>query len=90
MAVSPWNESRYTYAVGQLLIGNNPISKIEVVSALNSFNLARYMYEYHAPTRTEKYNPKVYLGAVQGVAGYWISDENSGLTSGQKSGSWPF
>ncbi len=74
MTVSPWNEQIYKYSAGQLLVGSNPISNIEIVSSLNSFNLAHYMYEFHYPTRLEKHNPKVYLGTIQTVATTWNGD----------------
>ncbi|HBD06423.1 MAG TPA: hypothetical protein DCY93_03320, partial [Firmicutes bacterium] len=61
----PWNDSRYNYSVGQLLIGSNPISKLEVVSALNSFNLAIYQYHFNYTACPARYNPKVYLSAIQ-------------------------
>ncbi len=95
MTVSPWNDKIYTYTSGQLLVGSNPISKIEIVSSLNSFNIARYMYEFHYPTRLEKHNPKVYLGTVQSVAVTWNGDTQDPQkvdpewvsADGQKSGS---
>ncbi len=95
LAISPWNDSNYTFSVLQLNLGNNFTTKLEIVSALNSFNLAHTMYGYNYQDRPEKYNPKVYLSAVQSVAYQWIYDNNLGRKTGleilpdgaQKSGS---
>ncbi len=72
--LSPWNDAGYSYCILQLNIGYNPISKLEIVSALNSFNLAVAMFYHRYDNRTAKYNPKAYLGAVQTFAGQWNSE----------------
>jgi len=97
MSMNPWINPDCTYVIIQLLIGSNSLSKLEVVSALNSFNLGHEMYAYYCYTRTEKYNPKVYLGAVQSMSTDWNLDEQDPTkvdekwaSNGQeKSGSWP-
>jgi len=94
---NPWINPDYTFSVYQLLLGNNSLSKVEIVSALNSFNLAFRMFHYSYPNCPEKYNPKVYLGAVQSASINWNYDyqkpQKTGLPNlvpGQeKSGSWP-
>ncbi len=75
MSLNPWVNPDCTYVIIQLLMGSNSISKLEIVSALNSFNLAHEMYAYYCYTRTEKYNPKVYLGSVQTTSDDWNLDE---------------
>jgi len=98
LAISPWNDPRGPYTVGMVNLGNNPISLLVIVSSLNSFNIARAMYGYNYPTYTSKYNPKVYLSAVQGVATDWDKDsqdptkvdEKWASNGVQKSGSWPY
>ncbi len=97
LTLSSWNNPDYTYSVGQLSLGTNPNSRLEVVSLLNFFNLGRWMYHFNYPVCPTKYNSKVYLGAVQSVAFQWNHDNNLGLKNGlgdllggvEKSGSWP-
>jgi len=100
--LSLWNnDSAKAYAVAQINLGNNPLSKAEIVSALNSFNLTIYLYHYNYPFSTGTYNPKVYLSTIQTTAKNWLYDNNPGLkdlpnlpgnadgSSYEKSGSWP-
>ncbi len=83
-ALSPWIDGAYYSSVIQLLLGSNPLSKLEVVSALNSFNLGRWEYHFNQSVYPPKYNPKVYLSAVQSVGYAWNTDNNSGLSGEQK------
>jgi len=87
--LSPWNEAGYEYSVLQLNLGNNPNSLLEIVSLINVPNLGRAILYYNYTNCLEKYNPKVYLGAVQSVAYRWNSDRPNGQNWGEKSGSWP-
>ncbi len=95
--LSPWNHPRVLYSVVMINLGSNPNSSLEIVSALNSFNLGYSQYQYNQPACTPKYNPKVYLGTVQTMSNQWNYDDNSGLKDlpqnlgpdSQKSGSWP-
>ncbi len=97
MALCPWNDSNHIYSSTQLNLGNNPISSLEVVSALNSFNIAWDEYYYSYTNCIQKYNPKVYLGAVQSASTNWNFDQQNGQINGlgnlpggyEKSGSWP-
>ncbi len=92
-----WINPNSTYMLLQLILGSNPSSKLEVVSALNSFNISDRMLQYYHASFYEKYNPKIYLGAVQSVAEKWNQDLQTGQTNGlpnldpgqEKSGSWP-
>ncbi|HBD06175.1 MAG TPA: hypothetical protein DCY93_02045 [Firmicutes bacterium] len=90
-ALRPWDNKKFTYAFAQLNLGSNPISNLEIVSSLNSFNLAYGMYYYGADTYVQKYNPKVYLSAVQSVTKQWNYDpenaEKMGQSGSDKSGS---
>ncbi len=86
--ISPWLDDKYKYCLGMLNLGNNFIGKLEIVSALNSLNLAYCQYHYYYINCAEKYNPKVYLSAVLTYAEFWNSDTNSGLSADQKSGSF--
>ncbi len=92
-AISPWNDSRNTYSVLMINLGNNFISKLEIVSALNSFNIGRWEYYYADSNCPQKYNPKVYFGTIQTLGNSWNSDSDSArkgpLQGGEKSGSWP-
>ncbi len=88
-AFSPWNDTSKVYSALQLYLGTNPISLLEVVSSLNSFNIADGMYHYDKGNRTAKYNPKVYLGTVQTTSTVWNSDRQNPLGDPEKSGSWP-
>jgi len=97
IALSPWKGDNSIYEYSAINLGNNPNSLIEIVSALNSFNLTWDQYHFNAYNCLSKYNPKVYIGAVQSVAFEWNFDNNSGLLNlpnlplgdPQKSGSWP-
>jgi len=93
MAIAPYKENYSKYEMANINLGNNFISLLEIVSSLNFFNLARANYHYNYPNCLEKYNPKVYIGAVQSAALNWnfdrdLSRENLGQGN-QKSGSWP-
>ena len=76
--LSTWNESQ-AYALGQMNLGYNPLSKIEVVSSLNLFNQGRGMYYYTLSNCTERYYPKVYLGTTQTIAYAWNYDHQTGI-----------
>ncbi len=89
ISMNPWNGDGNMYSPITINVGSNPLTKIEIVSALNSFNLTYAMYEYYTGNRPAKYNPKVYLSAVQSVANRWNFDTQNGQNWDQKSGSWP-
>ncbi len=82
IGLSPWLGDRSIYEFCTINKGNNPLSKIEIVSALNSFNLTWDQYHYNSNNCPQKYNPKVYLGTVQSVALYWLYDWQTGQTNG--------
>ncbi len=93
MGLSSWANSSSTYSILQLTIGSNPNSKLEIVSALNTFKLAVDLLFYRTAECYSKYNPKVYLGAIQTTAKNWNLDWENGdahpLGNPDKSGSWP-
>ncbi len=86
-----WNNESDKYASEPILLGNNPINALEVVSMLNISNLAQCMFHFNRNYSTGKYSPKVHLGTIQGISTGWLFDNNSGLKSElrdpQKSGS---
>ncbi|HBD06379.1 MAG TPA: hypothetical protein DCY93_03100 [Firmicutes bacterium] len=96
MSFGPWNYESQNYALGQINLGSNPLSKVEIVSVLNSFNYATFSWWYDAPYATPKYNPKVYMSTVQSVSKSWLYDYQTGQTNGlgrlpeggEKSGSY--
>ncbi len=92
MALSSWNDKNYTYTICAINLGSNPIGSLEIVSSLNSFNLARYQYHFNYPYCTQKYNPKVYFGTIQTTSTEWLYDNDparKNLAQGsEKSGSW--
>ena len=57
-----------------MYLGYNPLSKIEIVSGLNVFNYASGSLAYNSGNRTQKYNPKVYIGTSQTIAYAWNYD----------------
>jgi len=98
VGLSPYNDDKYIYSLLMINLGNNPLSKIEIVSALNSFNLGREFYTFYYANRASKYNPKLYLGTIQTASVNWNADiqylgqtdpQNPSLGAAQKSGSWP-
>ncbi len=90
-ALSPWIGSSLTYSVMLLLQGTNPISLLEIVSALNFFNLTEDTLQYNAGNRLNKYNLKVFFGTIQSVGKDWNYDNDTARQNlaqgGQKSGS---
>ncbi len=80
--LSPYPKSTVENGSLQIILRNNLISKLEIVSSLNLFNLARLTYHYNYVNCLEKYNPKVYIGTFQTVALDWNAD----LQAGQKNG----
>ncbi len=88
-AISPWGIAYDSYWYDQINKGNNSISRLEVVSALNSFNLAMYQYHYNQADCPSKYNPKIYLSAFQTASTNWFLEQNTGCEKYEKSGSWP-
>ena len=74
-----WNDASYTYSILQLNLGSNPISKLEVASALNTLNLGRAMFYYGYDINTKKYNPRVYLGTPTTSAYSWNFDQQTGI-----------
>jgi len=89
---STWYSSQHTYSTLLINAGTNPMSKLEIVSLINTFNLAFEMFAYHNQNRTKRFYPKVYFGTVQTASTYWNYDvqgnENLDQTRGEKSGSW--
>lgn len=63
------------YELANINTGTNPLSRLEIVSAINSFNIAHEMHSYYYSTRPEKYNVKWYLGTIQSVATWWDLDQ---------------
>jgi len=91
LGLNPYIGNLGKYEVANINLGNNPLSKIEIVSALNSFNLAPCQYHYNYYNCLDKYYPKIYLGTIQGVGYHWNYDADSSRPNGQnweeKSGS---
>ena len=75
----PWNDPSCAYSILQLYKGYNPLSKIEVVSTLNTLNIGRNSYYYAYDTSTAKYTPKVYLGTSQTIAKNWNYDRQNNI-----------
>ncbi len=97
LAIAPYKLVNTYYEIVNINLGSNFISKLEVVSALNSFNLANSEYHFYCDNCIPKYNPKIYLGTVQSASVNWNMDVQKGQTNGlpslpneaEKSGSWP-
>jgi len=88
--LSPWVDAVNPNSIIQVTLGSNFISSLEIVSALNSLNLAVNQYHYNFGNCLKKYAPKVYLGTVQTTSIQWNLDNQKGLTADpEKSGSWP-
>ena len=77
--ISPWVNSSCTYSLLQLNLGSNPLSKLEVVSLLNIPSQGRAMYYYNSADRTQKYNPKVYIGTLQTTSKEWNLELQTGI-----------
>ncbi len=90
---SPWNLNSHMYTIQMINLGNNFISSLEIVSALNSLNLAFDQYHFNYGNCFQKYNPKVYLGTIQSAAYTWNYDKQNAekwtQQGNEKSGSWP-
>ena len=79
IGLSPWSNPSEAYTLGQMNLGYNPLSKIEIVSGLNVFNYAPGSLAYNSGNRTQKYNPKVYIGTLQSTSKDWIIDQQTGI-----------
>ena len=79
IGLSPWSNPSEAYTLGQMYLGYNPLSKIEIVSGLNVFNYASGSLAYNSGNRTQKYNPKVYIGTSQTIAKNWNYDRQTGI-----------
>ncbi len=96
--MNPWLGDYSSYDYSTINKGTNPISKLEVVSSLNFFNLGHWEYHFNYQNCTQKYNPKLYLGAIQTASRDWNYDLQTGQTNGlgnlpdglQKSGSYVY
>lgn len=77
-AFTPWKNPANMYSELQLYLGYNPISKLEVVSLVNLFNLSHYSLSYYEPTRTSRYYPKIYLGLLSTTSADWLMDHQNG------------
>ncbi len=88
-----WPQEVYTYSLLQINLGNNPNSRLEIVSSLNMLEIGRATYYYDYRYCTEKYNPKVYFGTIQSFVPDWNLDyqnsEKWASNGTEKSGSWP-
>ncbi len=82
LSMNPWLGDYSSYDYSTINKGTNPISKLEVVSSLNFFNLGHWEYHFNYQNCTQKYNPKLYLGAVQIVGETWNYDRQTGQTNG--------
>jgi len=80
----PWIHNNYKYSIGQINLGSNPNTKLEIVSVLNLRNLATDSFFYNTENSAVKYNPKVYISAIQTASKNWIYDNNSGLKTEKK------
>ncbi len=98
ITLSSWNEEGgYIYTLGQIYLGSNPNSKLEIVSLLNFFNSGNLELFYDDRFCYQRYNPKLYLSAFQTVATNWNYEIQNGqkndlgnlLGKAEKSGSWP-
>ncbi len=91
-----WVPVQHGYNISQINLGSNSISKLEIVSSLNLFNIAHFMYHFNYNSCLQKYAPKIYLGTVQSASANWNSELQTGQTNGlgdlpgggEKSGSW--
>jgi len=75
LAFAAYLGSSNSYELANINIGNNPLSKLEIASALNTFNIAHEMYSYYYSSRPLKSNIKWYHGTIQSVATWWNLDQ---------------
>ncbi len=87
-ALSPWNDATCAYSILQLYKGYNPLSKIEVVSTLNTLSQAVDMYFYNYGAYPAKYALKVYLGTSETIGTNWIYNDEDSWKNTQKM-DWP-
>lgn len=77
-ALTPWNNPVRVYSELQLYLGANSISRLEVVSLINIFNLSQYLLSYYESTRTSRYYPKIYIGLLSTSSSGWLMDFQNG------------
>ncbi len=83
MALSTWTGSGSIYSLA-INLGNNSMTRIEIVSLLNCLNLGRDIFHYNFYNCLQKYNPKVYFGAIQTVTDDWNYDKQDPAKVDQK------
>ncbi len=74
-----FNKKQHFCLLFWLNLGSNPISKLEVASALNTVNIGIYMFGYDTSTYPRKFNLKVYIGTPQTLGRGWNIDTQSGI-----------
>ena len=87
-AFSPLNHVNYLYSICMISTGYNPLSKIEVVSALNTLNLSTNSLHYNHANCTSRFYPKVYLGTNQTISTSWLYNNDKYWDNSSKIG-WP-
>ena len=85
---SAWNDPAYAYSLGQINLGNNPLSLLQVVSLLNLNNQAYEMYAHSPINRPSRYYPKVYIGTTKTISTSWLYNDENGWKNTQKM-DWP-
>ena len=77
-ALSPWNDNEYAYSLLQINMGSNPLSKLQVASALNVNNYAQHWLYHNESNRSLKYYPMIYLGTATTEANGWTYETKNG------------
>ena len=70
-----FNKKQHFCLLFCILLGSNPNSRLQVVSALNTVNISTQMYAYSPTNRTAKYYPKVYIGPSKTIGQLWIYED---------------
>ncbi len=90
-AFSVWYQDEYEYNILPLYSGTNFISNLEVVSGLNTLNLASFITYYNTSKNSIKYALKLYIGTPQTIGQEWNLDRQNGTFTDQKypANQWP-
>lgn len=73
------------YSLGQLYLGYNPISNLEIISLLNIHSQSSHNYRHSDESvYVSKFQLKIYINLLQTVSHYWATDDRYTPSNG-----WP-
>lgn len=78
MSLSPTNANEFIYSISSMNLASNSISRLEIVSLTNIYNISGAYLYYDEQYHTLKYNLKVILGSLISTAVWWNYNHDNG------------